>query len=390
MQVLSNGKMTNEQPRRVDLAAGFSGEAITLDMPRQDYLYSYKDLSDHNPFAALRDAEARLAPGQCIAGFFAYEAALALEPSLRLPPAPLPLPSAWFGVFDASRPLQGRSSGQPRPTSVEQGLCEERYAENAVSVRTRIAAGDVFQVNISHRQTAHFEGEGRLLPSLPAEAALSARYGARIDLGGVGILSASPELFLSLECGTLTAEPIKGTRPRSSDPEEDAALLAELRADPKDRAENIMIADLMRNDLAKVCADGSVHEPVICGARSLRAVHHLFSRIEGRLSEGRLFADALAASFPCGSVTGAPKWAAMDAIADIEGEGRGPYCGSIFYIEPHRAVASVAIRTAVVDEASRRVDVRSGGGVTILSDPHAEYHEALDKAYLFRSLTEVS
>jgi anthranilate/para-aminobenzoate synthase component I len=184
----------------------------------------------------------------------------------------------------------------------------------------------------------------------------------------------------------LASEPIKGTRPRAEDPEEDRRLAEELAADEKDRAENIMIADLMRNDLAKVCGDGSIREEAICALRSLPHVHHLYSRIEGRLKDGLGFTEALSAAFPCGSITGAPKLAAMKVIADLEGEGRGPYCGTIFMRTRNVGVASVAIRTAVLDHDEKTLQVRSGGGVTILSDPAAEYDEADAKSYLFKSL----
>ena len=150
-----------------------------------------------------------------------------------------------------------------------------------------------------------------------------------------------------------------------------------------------MIADLLRNDLAKVCLDHSIREPAICSLRSLPAVHHLYSRIEGELREGLGPIDALAAAFPCGSISGAPKHRAMQVIARLEEEGRGPYCGSLVYI-PHDgpAVFSVAIRTAVLsrEDGGVRLDYRAGGGITALSVPSAEYAETVDKAYGFEAM----
>jgi para-aminobenzoate synthetase component 1 len=148
-----------------------------------------------------------------------------------------------------------------------------------------------------------------------------------------------------------------------------------------------MIADLLRNDLARVCRDGTLREDAICELKSFPEVHHLVSRIEGQIREETTFVDAIRAAFPCGSITGAPKIAAMAAIAEIEGEGRGPYCGTIFMRTRTRGTASVAIRTAAIDRTARIAEVRSGGGITILSDPGAEYEEADAKAYLFRMLT---
>lgn len=315
---------------------------------------------------------------------------MAAEPALELPPPPMAAPAAWFAVFEDSRSFHAAElphpASIPAPRVFNDGEGSEVYARKVRDIRRRIARGDVFQINYSHKQSASFSREGRLLDRLPWYEALSARFGALIDLGGIGVLSMSPELFLELDGDRLATEPIKGTRPRLHDPERDAAMLEELKADPKDRAENIMIADLMRNDLAKVCRDGSISEPVICGTRTLPAVHHLYSRIEGQIREGLRFADALEAAFPCGSVTGAPKLAAMKAIAELEGEGRGPYCGAVFYRDSERGAASVAIRTAIIDNENANLDVRSGGGVTSLSDPHAEYDEAVDKGYLYRLL----
>ncbi|NNU16477.1 anthranilate synthase component I family protein [Parvularcula sp. ZS-1/3] len=382
--------MDGRIPRRAILAAGFAGQAVELSAPRDIFSCRYEDLRHVDVCGVLREAEGALEDGETLAGFLSYECAMAVEPGLDLPAPPLDLPAAWFATF---RKQSGWSEDGPQPNppgaAIDHGDSAALYAAKAEDVRRRIGAGDVFQVNVSHLQSARYEATGGdLIDSLPWEKAISARFGALFDLGEWAVLSASPELFLSVERRTIVSEPIKGTRPRGLTQAEDEALARELEADPKDRAENIMIADLMRNDLAKVCRDGSIREPVICGLRTLPAVHHLYSRIEGKLREGQLFADALRTAFPCGSVTGAPKLAAMDAIAGIEGEGRGPYCGTVFAITKDRAVASVAIRTAAIDLAAGRVDVRSGGGVTILSDPQAEYQEALDKGYLFRLLTE--
>nr|WP_305888982.1 anthranilate synthase component I family protein [Parvularcula maris] len=304
-----------------------------------------------------------------------------------MPPPPLDAPAAWIGRFEGAETLpadEGSASAVPLRTVSEPG--RQAFEEKVEKVRRSIARGDYFQANISRRDSAWFEHYSGL-PRQAVSFALQQRFGAHIEVPGFSVLSASPELFLSLEEGTLRAEPIKGTRPRGATPEEDQALLEALQADPKDRAENIMIADLMRNDLAKVCEDGTMDEPVICGVRTLPHVHHLYSRIEGRLRVGLPFAEALRAAFPCGSVTGAPKLAAMRAIAELEGEGRGPYCGTVFAVTKERAVASVAIRTAVADHRRGRIDARSGGGITWRSEPAAEYAETEAKAYLFRLLT---
>ncbi|MEO1658596.1 MAG: anthranilate synthase component I family protein [Pseudomonadota bacterium] len=382
--------MTDQGLRRVLMGRGFAGDVAELSAPKRSWSCAFSDLTERDPFAAFKALEESLEEGEVLAGWIGYESAMALEPGLDLPPPPLDLPMAWFGVFGevTSAEQLPTPSHVPAPQTICAGDGEGPYQQRVQNIRQRITRGDVFQVNYSHRQTAAFApGTGRLVDQLPWADALNARYGAFFDMGETAIISASPELFLSLDGDLLASEPVKGTRPRHADPVLDQRALDDLKADEKDRAENIMITDLLRNDLSKVSKDGSVKEPVICGARSHAHVHHLYSRIEGQLREGLVFADALAAAFPCGSITGAPKLAAMAAIAELEGEGRGPYCGAVIYC-PYEgeAVASVAIRTAVVDERSRSIHVRSGGGVTILSDPEAEYHEAIDKGYLFRHL----
>ncbi|NRA30442.1 MAG: anthranilate synthase component I family protein [Parvularculaceae bacterium] len=375
--------------QRAIVGDGFVGALSELSAPHSFWSASYAELPERCPFEALNLAESRLQPGEWLVGYFGYECAMAVEPQLQLLPPPIDMPAAAFAVFRERSDYELAADNDPPKTDrLDQGASRQDYAEQVLDVQRRIRRGDVFQVNVSHRQSAWFDDQGpSLTDQLPMSNALGARFGAFLDLGDTAIISASPELFLSLEGRHLASEPIKGTRPRCADSTDDALMLQALLADEKDRAENVMIADLMRNDLAKVCQDGSIEEPVLCGARSYPAVHHLYSRIEGELRDGVSFANALRACFPCGSITGAPKLAAMDAIASLEGEGRGAYCGSIFAISSGHAVASVAIRTAIVDKRDGRVDVRSGGGVTVLSDPDAEYEETLDKAYLFRSLT---
>ncbi|MEM1379580.1 MAG: anthranilate synthase component I family protein [Pseudomonadota bacterium] len=371
---------------------GFCGALSRLSAPRCIWTVLQNDLGSTDVFALLREAENSLSSDEILAGYIGYECAAAQMPRLKFLAPPINAPAACFAIFQQRQPFPlGAIEDRhvPELSSIDHGHTCAEYCAKVDHIRDRIAAGDFFQVNLSHRQSAFYApGKERLIDTLPLDPALSARFGAMLDMGVYSILSASPELFLSLDGTILASEPIKGTRPRVSDPDADQQLLRELENDLKDRAENIMIVDLIRNDFAKVCTDGSITEPVLCASRSYPAVHHLYSRIEGQLQPGRGFADALEAAFPCGSITGAPKQAAMDAIAELEGEGRGAYCGTVFTCTRVQSRASVAIRTAMIDEDTRRVDVRSGGGVTLLSNPEAEYDETLDKAYLFRALTD--
>ena len=200
------------------------------------------------------------------------------------------------------------------------------------------------------------------------------------DAGPRAILSASPEPFLSVDrAGAVKTDPIKGTRPRGRTREEDRALACELLASGKDRAENVMIVDVLRNDLGRVCRPGSVRVPRLCRLERTAAVQHLVSTVTGQLAPGRDAFDLLAASFPGGSITGAPKIRAMELLEELEPVRRGPYTGALGWIGPDGAMAtSILIRTFVADGA--RLSLHVGGGITYRSDPAAEWDETVAKA----------
>lgn len=352
-----------------------------------------------------------------LAGYVGYECGALLEPSVEALPSGYRLPDFSIGAYDAvaafdlaapratlfarteraAAALRGALSdagtigGPPALTSLGSNFSPRSYRSAVADARSRILAGDFFQANLSQRLAF---SAGKEIDAFAlfraAQAASSAPYAAFLKSDGGAIVSMSPERFFAIlmaEGGArLVAEPIKGTRPRGKTAEEDARLAGELLASAKDRAENIMIADLTRNDLAHVCADNSIIEEAICELVSHSTVHHLVSRISGRLRDGLSAVDALKAMFPCGSVTGAPKVEAMKAIAAIETVGRGPYCGAIGYIDDRgNADFSVAIRLAIVEGG--RLALPVGGGVTLRSDPSAEYEETLAKA---KWLTEIA
>ena len=241
-----------------------------------------------------------------------------------------------------------------------------------------VHAGDCFQVNLSQRLLAPLrehplELYGRLRQLNPAP------FAAYFDLGDFQVLSASPERFLRVENGEVETRPIKGTRPRGRTPDEDAALAAELAANPKDRAENVMIVDLMRNDLGRVCEFGSVRVPRVCEVETFRYVHHLVSEVRGKLRPGLGPLDLLAAAFPGGSVTGAPKVRAMEIIAELEPTARGPYCGSLGFVGFDGSMdTNILIRTFTAGRGWVQFPV--GGGIVADSDPAREYEETLHKA----------
>jgi para-aminobenzoate synthetase component 1 len=267
----------------------------------------------------------------------------------------------------------------PVPAAVTTSLPRERHLAAIEEVLERIAAGDCYQVNLAQRLTGHWRGDlvalGRALvaESPASHAAL---------LPGLGIASISPESFLEVDGRHVTTRPIKGTRPRARDGELDAALADDLATSVKDRAENVMVVDLERNDLGRVCRPGSVVVDELARVEEHPTVWHLVSTVRGELADGVGWGRLFAATFPSGSITGAPKLAAMRIIEELEPVRRGWYCGAIGFLAPGAARLSVAIRTATL-QRDGTVDYGAGGGIVADSDPDAEVAESLDKAAAF-------
>lgn len=252
-------------------------------------------------------------------------------------------------------------------------------------IRDYILAGDVFQVNLSQQfSVPSVRDTLELYRRLQARSA--APFSACFECGDHDVLSISPELFLSLDDGAIETRPIKGTRPRGASPEADMQLAAELAASDKDRAENVMIVDLMRNDLSRVAQPGTVQVPSLCALESHPTVHHLVSTVTAQLAPGHDAFDLLTATLPAGSITGAPKVRAMEIIRELEPVSRGVYCGAIGYIGWDGSMElSVAIRTLTRRDGVAQI--HAGGGVVLDSAPAAEYDETIAKA---RALLEAS
>lgn len=257
----------------------------------------------------------------------------------------------------------------------------QAYLRAVEEVLGHIAAGDAFQVNLSQRLSARWPGDGASLYRA-LRAASPAPYGATVPCGDAVAASISPETFLLVRDSVATVRPIKGTRPRSADPSTDARLRAELETSAKDRAENVMVVDMERNDLGRVCEPGTVRVPSLCEVEAHPTVWHLVSTVVGRLRPSTDYVDLLRATFPCGSVTGTPKVRAMQLIDRYEPVRRGWYCGAIGFLGDGRASLSVAIRTAVL-HPDGDVDYGAGGGIVADSDPAAEHDESLAKAAAF-------
>ncbi len=342
--------------------------------------------------AAIEAVAEATARGLWAAGFVAYEAAPGLNPALRVrPPAPdspLDLPLVWFGTFERRvelDPLEARpADGVPMDPVWAPSVDRARYDAAVGSIRELIAAGEIYQVNFTFRLRAHVgEDPHELYRRLCL--AQRARYSAFLDLGRHRVLSASPELFFRLEGDRIVVRPMKGTAPRGRWPAEDRRAARALLASDKDRAENAMIVDLLRNDLGRVARPGSVEVTGLFDVERYETVWQLTSTIAARLGPRRGLLDVFRALFPSGSVTGAPKVAAMRIIADLEDSPRGVYTGAIGYVGPAsatgpRALFSVAIRTLVLDPTTGVAEYGTGGGITHDSCPRHEHDEALAKA----------
>jgi para-aminobenzoate synthetase component 1 len=269
---------------------------------------------------------------------------------------------------------------------VASNFTRRRYAEAVQRILDYIRAGDCYQVNLAQRFSVAVGGDPWLLYRR-LRAVNPAPFSAYLATPWGEVLSCSPEQFLEVRGRCVQTKPIKGTRPRSPEPGEDAALRAALRASPKDRAENVMIVDLLRNDLGKSCAIGSVQVPKLCEVESFATVHHLVSTVTGTLAPGKDALDLLRGCFPGGSITGAPKRRAMEIIEELEPHRRGIYCGSIGYLGYDGSMdTNIAIRTLVI--SGGRARFWAGGGIVADSDWRSEYQETLDKAAAFFTALE--
>jgi para-aminobenzoate synthetase component 1 len=389
------------------LAEGESGEAALARLDRRLKRWRLRCVSGLPPFQGG------------FAGYFAYEFARLLESHVMTKTPPPDIPPVILHAYDTTVAFDHQtkrcwivSPGFPetdpkaRILRAEERLAEleslcrapppelpgEHVIEDWQSNFTReayqaavqrtidyVLAGDIFQANISQRFTATLPANfDALRHYLVLRDRNPATFGAFLDYGAVKIASSSPERLISFDGVTAEARPIKGTRRRDADASIDAELKAELLASRKDRAENVMIVDLLRNDLSRVSEPGSVQVPVLCGLESYASVHHLTSVVTGRLAHGKTRGDLIAACFPGGSITGAPKIRAQEIIAEIEQVPRNIYCGSIGFLSfTGHMDLNIAIRTVLFHDGCAAF--QGGGGITAKSQPADEYEETLAK-----------
>jgi para-aminobenzoate synthetase/4-amino-4-deoxychorismate lyase len=380
-----------------DARAGDSAaDALLYEAPRALFVA-------HRPGeveAVLAAAEAaRRTQGGSLAGYVAYEAGLALEPRLAELAAArsgAAGPLVWLGLFDAPRRiaagevpglLADRAQGPGTLGPMEPQLSPGGYAAAFAALKEAIHAGDIYQANLTYPLAGSFRGDPTGLYAALRTAA-SAGYGGLIFDGAHWLLSFSPELFVALNGKEAKVKPMKGTRPRMAEPAADAAMAEELASSVKDRAENLMIVDLMRNDLSRVAEPGSVHVEAPFAVESYPTVHQMVSTVRARLSPGQGAMDLVRALFPCGSITGAPKIRAMELLAEVERDARGPYCGAIGRIDADgNAAFNVAIRTlrlTPIENGQGRAVLGIGSAIVADSEADAERRECEVKAGFLR------
>ena len=339
--------------------------------------------------AALERLESAVNSGLHAAGFFAYELGYVLEPRLSaLMPAKRNVPLIWLGLYKSPAEMTPREvehwlathtrSGSYSFTDVSLAWDEPAYLQRFTEVQEKIRAGDIYQLNLTFK--ARFKLSGSPLTFfLDLRQKQRVAYGGIVDTGKVTVLSASPEVFIEQDGRAIATRPMKGTAPRAGTLEADALAQRQLAADVKQRAENLMIVDLMRNDIGRIAEIGSVSVTDLFTVETYQTLHQMTSGVRATLKDGIGIADVLRGIFPPGSVTGAPKIRAMELISELETEPRGVYCGAIGHISPNgRTLLNVAIRTAVVFRNSAG-EMGIGSGVVFDSQGPREYAECLLK-----------
>lgn len=354
----------------------------------------------HEVESTLAAAEAaRQAAGGSLAGYIAYEAGLALEPKLAALAAARSGgagPLVWLGLFKAPRRiaaadvpgwLADRAQGPGTLGPMEPQLSPGGYTAAFEALREAIHAGDIYQANLTYPLAGSFRGDPTGLYAALRDSA-AAGYGGLIFDGSHWLLSFSPELFVALNGAEAKVKPMKGTRPRLAEATADAAMAQDLANSVKDRAENLMIVDLMRNDLARVAEAGSVRVDAPFAVESYPTVHQMVSTVRARLIPGKGAMDLVRALFPCGSITGAPKIRAMELLTEVERDARGPYCGAIGRIDADgNAAFNVAIRTlrlTPIENGQGSAVLGIGSAIVADSEPMSERRECEVKAGFLR------
>ncbi|NMG00974.1 aminodeoxychorismate synthase component I [Aromatoleum toluolicum] len=337
---------------------------------------------------ALARADLAARAGKWVAGFVCYEAGAAFDAAFRFH-GRSDLPLVWFGVFDEPISAVAQTQGAAPPFDWALSTSRPRYDRDIAAILEHIRAGDVYQVNHTVRLAGRYVGDWHTLYSSLREKQATG-YCACIELGRHRILSVSPELFFSREDSRVTFKPMKGTARRGASETSDRALRESLATAEKERAENLMIVDLIRNDLSRIAEPHSVTVPSLFSVERYPTVWQMTSTVTAEIAPEIGLEHIFAATFPCGSITGAPKIEAMKIIAELESGPRGIYCGAIGVLRPGGdAVFNVAIRTLAVDTISGSGQYGVGGGITADSLARNEYDEVLAKCLVVQELSAI-
>jgi para-aminobenzoate synthetase/4-amino-4-deoxychorismate lyase len=356
-----------------------TGQAVVLDAPYDEQ--SAFTLAEVRPL--LRAAEQHAMHGAWVAVMVSYEAGPAFDPAQEVHEPTPGLPLAWFCAFHAANHtgLAERSDAPVTVTELQRRGGWQWYGESVDAIREIIASGSAYQINLTDRIDGVLHGDPADLYARMA-AAQRGRFNALIHTDRHVLVSASPELFFEVRGNTVTSRPMKGTVKRAARPDDDAAAARQLADSLKDRAENVMITDLLRNDIGRVARIGSVQVPSLLRQERYETVWQLTSTVTGEIDDDLRLVDLFDALFPCGSITGAPKVSAMHHITELEPWARGVYCGAIGVIRPLQfgelrpwSTFNVAIRTAVIDTATGALVYGAGGGITADSQPDDENRE---------------
>ncbi|MBX0358055.1 aminodeoxychorismate synthase component I [Halobacillus sp. Nhm2S1] len=323
--------------------------------------------------------------GYYVAGYVSYEAASAFDHALRVHSHP-EWPLVWFGVFDRFQSdWENEGSETFQVSDWELRGDYASYQKGIEEVKVGIERGDTYQVNFTTRMEASFSGDDYSFYRKLVRNQQSS-YSAYLNMGERRILSASPELFFRVDGNQLKTKPMKGTAARGRHGEEDVSMRRHLQSSEKERSENLMIVDLLRNDLGRIAVPGSVQVPNLFEVETYPTVHQMTSTVVGRLPENYTMYELFQALFPCGSITGAPKVRTMEYIQRLEDSPREVYCGAIGYMTPDKeAVFNVPIRTVMIDQKQEKAVYGTGGGITWDSTSEGEFEELKTKA---RLLTE--
>lgn len=345
-----------------------------------------KAISIEEVLPALKQIQEAVDDGYYAAGYISYEAAPAFDSALIVHHNP-EMPLVWFGIFEEAKE-EALTSSQPfHTTEWLSNTTIEKYNRDLSKIKHSIENGDTYQVNYTIRMNSNFSGDSISYYNHLTRAQVS-NYCAYLDIGDFTVLSASPELFFHLKDGKITTKPMKGTIGRGKTEEEDNNNADWLYHSEKNRAENVMIVDLLRNDLGVIANPGTVKVPRLFSIEKYPTLFQMTSEVTAEIAEDKGISDVFQALFPCGSITGAPKVSTMNIINELEEAPREVYCGAIGYITPEgEAIFNVPIRTVIIDNKKGNAQYGVGGGITWDSSNKEEYAEVLTKAKILNSET---